>query len=601
MKEKDYSFKTTIHNLFRTNVYLLKHVKGLYLLQVFSSVFIPVLGYIPSFLSKYLVDYITIGSAGSTITKLIMLVALVFLVETVFDFNNNITSYLFQISQIRFLEKFRKIIIKKVCKIPMERFEDPKYYDEISVIDKKAAGSLINVFSVLYRLLNNLVGLAVAAVLVIRYKVYIVLVYLIVLVPYLALERQTSKTDNVLFQRDTEINRRNDILMSMLKNKDTLQDIKLFQSAEFMNEEKTKRFNELYDITMKAKKKRHLLLGSRDVLQQAFKYFCYFIFAMSVLDKRITMGDFTLLIGVMERFMAESRNAAVLTGMLPEQFRFVNYYYDFLDSEEENGETLVSIPENSESLIEFRNVSFHYPGSKRQAVVNASFRIKKGEKVAIVGYNGAGKTTLVKLLVGLYKPDEGDILFCGVDTRMIANEDLYNRFSVVMQDFVKYPLTVEDNVYISDPSLSGRQSIDGVLKIAGIYSDVEKLPNKEKTWLSKEYVKGAVDLSGGQWHKLAIARSLYRSRDILIFDEPLASVDPQTEKEMIENVLGDTEGKTVIVITHQLTCISKVDRILVMEDGRIVEDGTHRDLIAKRGVYYTFFKAQAEKYSVEVS
>lgn len=263
----------------------------------------------------------------------------------------------------------------------------------------------------------------------------------------------------------------------------------------------------------------------------------------------------------------------------------------FLDYEEEHGEPFE--PQNGEIVLE--NVSFAYPDREENAVDSVSLTIREGETVAIVGENGAGKSTLVRLLTGLYPPSEGKVTVGGVDTAVADPGGIRKHFSAVFQQYGKYKFNLRENIAIGSGDLADTHgNAEAACEKAGIDLSSEAYPEGIETNLAKEF--GGVDLSGGQWQRVAIARGLYRQHDIILLDEPTAAIDPLEESRLYANFAEISKGKTAVLVTHRLGSARIADRIVVMEKGKITEVGSHDELIAKNGTYAEMFAAQAEWY-----
>lgn len=259
------------------------------------------------------------------------------------------------------------------------------------------------------------------------------------------------------------------------------------------------------------------------------------------------------------------------------------------------------IPEKEEKSISFTdgitfdNVSFSYIGNEKKALNQVSLKIKGGETVAIVGINGSGKTTLSKLLLGLYTPSEGRVIIGGVDTRDVERSSITRGMSAVFQRFQKYKMTLAENIQIGDAELQyNKDALNMSLKQANIDLAADKFPDGLDTMLSRDF--DGIELSGGQWQRVAIARGLYRIRNVIVLDEPTAAIDPIEETRLYEKFADVSKGKTSVLITHRIGSARIADRIVVMNEGKIIEIGNHEELIAKNGFYKEMFDAQIKWY-----
>ncbi len=288
-------------------------------------------------------------------------------------------------------------------------------------------------------------------------------------------------------------------------------------------------------------------------------------------------------------------------GFAFENAAFGGNYLAFLESPEREG-GLAPLPRNCS--VELRQVSFRYPGAGENALENVTLSIHPGESVALVGENGAGKSTLVRLIAGLYHPDSGSVQIGSTDLRDAADETRFQRLSAVFQHYQRYRLTLLDNVRVgapqAGPAADGteadeRERATAALTQSGFYDrQGSRLDAGLDVMLAREF--GGIDLSGGEWQRVAIARGLYRPHDTIILDEPTAAIDPLEEDRVYRTFLDTARGKTAIIVTHRLGLARIADRILVMEGGRIVQDGSHAALIAAPGLYARMFQAQAAWY-----
>jgi len=272
-------------------------------------------------------------------------------------------------------------------------------------------------------------------------------------------------------------------------------------------------------------------------------------------------------------------------------------YFDFMDIEPTvYRHDVIPIPANVVDGFEFRNVSFSYPGTEKKVLDNVSFKLNKGEKLALVGENGAGKTTLVKLLVRLYEPTAGEILMDGVNIQSYNRAEYQQKFGAIFQDFVKYYLTAKENIAIGNILQFQDQSrIASAAEYSLADRVVQGLPVRYDQILGKRFGSGT-ELSGGQWQKIALARAYMSAGEVIILDEPTSALDARAEHEVFQRFIGLTKGKTSVIISHRFSTVRMADRIIVLKDGGILERGTHEELMARGDLYAELFELQAEGY-----
>lgn len=278
----------------------------------------------------------------------------------------------------------------------------------------------------------------------------------------------------------------------------------------------------------------------------------------------------------------------------------IGNFREFLDIENQMKNTGgIPLPSKMPYQIELENVSFTYPESDKQVLKNINLQLKPGENLALVGVNGAGKTTLVKIICGLYRPTSGRVLINGIDISEFNRDDYYKAISAVFQDPRVLPCTVLENVSMLPADESDRERFFDCVKRAGFYNKIQALPQKENTLLVKTVNENAVELSGGEMQRLLLARALYKDAPILILDEPTAALDPIAENEIYLSYSKISEDKTSIYISHRLSSTRFCDRIVLLDENRIAEVGTHDELMSLGGKYAEMFKIQSKYYRKE--
>lgn len=342
---------------------------------------------------------------------------------------------------------------------------------------------------------------------------------------------------------------------------------------------------------------RHDLARVLMIYLSNFAAYAYVIYM--VVQGNIGAGDFVLYFGSISEFSSAVRDVFDKYSGFNWLSNNISYSREYLDIKDKtnrgNGEKLPT----GECEIEFRNVSYKYSGSENPTIQNISFTLHKGEKLALVGLNGAGKTTLIKLMSGLYNPTEGEILLNGKPVDSYNREEYFSLFGAVFQDISVLPVTIAENVAGAEIDNIDMDRVYDCLKKAGLYDKVMRLPEKENTRLVKSVFENATEFSGGQTQKLALARALYKGGSVLLLDEPTAALDPIAEQQMYLNYADFSKGKSSVFISHRLASTRFCDRIIMIEKGAIIEEGTHAELMEKGGKYAELFELQSSYYNDE--
>lgn len=343
--------------------------------------------------------------------------------------------------------------------------------------------------------------------------------------------------------------------------------------------------------------RRYLLFDSINAILFAISSF-YILWSLSnyYLNNIISIADFTLYFTTITTMSATLGTIADLIAQYNKQLKNAADFGKLKILAEQNGdyslqsEMPCEVPSNTE--ICFSNVWFAYPGSENYVLSEINIKISNCEKLVIVGYNGAGKSTFIKLLCKFYRPTKGQITLNGKDIWQIPNEQYYKTIGAVFQDFVTLAFTISENISMNER----HEDLSDVLLKTGLSDFVSKLPDGEETSISKKFSSDGVELSGGQGQKIALARALYKNAPVLILDEPTASLDLKSESELYENFMKTAFDKTAIFISHRLAASQIADQIAVFSDGKIAEYGTHKELIAKNGLYAEMFEKQSKPY-----
>lgn len=332
-------------------------------------------------------------------------------------------------------------------------------------------------------------------------------------------------------------------------------------------------------------------------LQTARAAIVYGFLIWGVLTGKVKPDDFILFVGLALSLSSGLGQVAYSFRNLREHELSISDYRKMLDMPDSRRRKPEEMPEITKAPgIAFSHVSYAYPGAEEDTLKDVDVHIRPGEKIALVGLNGAGKTTLIKLLCGMYEPTKGEILVNGEPSVKWDLEEWYKLFSVVFQDIGVFPATILENVSSCAPEQADRERVRKCLEQAGLWELVEGLPQGMDTYLQKEMFKEGVNLSGGETQKLLLARAIYREAPVLVLDEPTAALDAIAENQLYLKYNELTKGRTSLFISHRLSSTRFCDRILMLEGGRIVEQGSHEELMEKKGVYYQMFQVQSHYY-----
>jgi ATP-binding cassette subfamily B protein len=489
-------------------------------------------------------------------------------------------------------------IIRKALGLDLAHFENAEYYDKLENARREADWRSLQIVNGGFYLLQNLITLLSYSALLIRFSPLLALLLFVATIPAFIVQNRLSELHfRVLSWRAPEA-RRLKYLEYLLTNLDAVKEIKLFGLGEPLLARYTTLFSGFLDEDRAIARKRSLnSLGWGLVTTLTF-YGAYAWIVYRAVSGLITLGDMTLYIGVFRGSQGMFQGILGGFNQLYENGLFMSNLFAFLALEPQMTQTTEPkpVPRKFQQGIEFRDVAFRYPGQETWALHNVNLTIRPGEKIALVGLNGAGKTTLIKLLTRLYDPTEGQILVDGVDLRDYELNEWRNQIGVIFQDFVRYHLSASENIGFGQvEALSDRPRIEGAAVKSGADAVIAGLPEGYETTLGRWFWKGR-ELSGGEWQKMALARAFMRDCELLVLDEPTAALDAENELRIFQQFRQLIADKTAILISHRFSTVRMADRIFVIENGTISEQGTHADLITQGGTYARLFTLQAESY-----
>lgn len=443
------------------------------------------------------------------------------------------------------------------------------------------------------QLLVCIVGVITSLALIYKINIIMILIILATCVAEFFLLKYLNKKEKGVKDARGSIFVKFDYYYSLSKDLTAAKDIRLYGFTDYFLFSVAKLIQGLENITSKYMHQSVAVGGTRALLNLVRELVAYAYLTYLVCSGRLSVSDFIFYFGIITGFSNWIMNFVFLYSNMERCCNDCAAFRSFVESSEES-KNKPNVDFKSVDSIEFKNVSFTYPSAEKSTINDMSFKINKGENIAIVGENGAGKTTAVKLLCGLYYPTDGDILINGKSSRDFSSDSYFDLFSAVFQDYNFLPMTVAANICATADY--DKEKLYLSLEKAGIADKINSLDKKENTFMVKDVYKDAVDFSGGEKQKLLLARAIYKNAPVLILDEPTAALDPIAENELYMKYNEMTDNKISFFISHRLSSTRFCDRILFVSNGQIIEQGSHEELMALKGAYYRMYQIQSYYY-----
>jgi ATP-binding cassette, subfamily B, bacterial len=593
------TFKDLIQLVWRVNPLLLLALLGL---TVLNGLVPMATIFITAALLELLVQAVHGPAAGSALPPLFpLLLVLVAVTAVLGEFLNRLNATIQGLFELRVANHIKLLVVEKATSIDLAYFERPEFHNQMRVAISEAPYRPMEIISSLVTMVSTLTTLVVMAAVIVAWQGWILPILLLTSVATLWVAARLGAEQVELITRRAETERKEHYYMTLLTSSEAAKEIRLFSLRPWLM--RSYRgvleliFRQDRDFSLRLLRRTGILETALSVIQPLI----YSYAAWQALQGLISIGEFSLYTQSVHAFQTTFLPMMYSVGRLHESKLFIDNLHQYLAIEPR---VEAARPDSKRYLpaisatprIEFRAVSFSYPGSDRFVLQDVNFIIEPGEAMALVGENGAGKSTLVKLLAGLYEPNAGQILLDGVDICSLDREHLRRFLSVTFQDYTIYHFSARDNVALGQ--VEDRQRFEDAVQRSGLDRIVAELPDGFETVLGRFWDRGH-ELSGGQRQVVALARALMRDAPILMLDEPSAALDIYTERRFFERLLeGRASGKsqTVLFISHRFTTVRRAERILVLENGRVTEQGTHEALLARGGHYAEMFMMQAEMY-----
>lgn len=492
-------------------------------------------------------------------------------------------------------------IITKAKSIDISQFDLPEFYEKFENASREASFRPIQILSSTFTMISNLISMISFIIVLVTLNPLAPVIIFLISLPAAIIKFVYGRKNFLYMRRRSKDRRQMEYYSHLMTNKDIVKEVRLFNLSDtFIGKFKAifkKYFKGLKSLILR-ENTWHIIIA----IATAFVNAALFVYVgiKAINDGDFKIGDYSYYVAALNSIIScvgaiVAASATVYQGTL-----FIENVIEFDRLEPQIVPTqtpALDVKRHIGHTIEFKNVSFAYPGTDKLVLKNVSFTLDKGTTTVLVGLNGAGKTTIIKLLTRLYDPTDGVILLDGEDLRKYDTTQLYSIFGTIFQDFGKYAVSVEENIYYGDIE---KGLIDEEVQLAasksGASEYIDKLPDGYKTKLIRFFDEDATDLSIGQWQKLSVARAFYSDSDILILDEPTASLDAIAEQQIFKQFEELTENKTSIFVSHRLSSATTADKIIVLEYGEIIEEGNHKSLMDAKGKYYDLFTTQAKRY-----
>ncbi len=525
------------------------------------------------------------------------LVVLAFALAAIGTLFSRVIDYSNTVLADRYMRYISVRVMEHASQLDLARYEDPEFYDKLERARVQATDRLATI-QMMGQLLEQFITTVTLAGSILFFSPWLLLILIVSVIPALLGESHYAFLNYSLNFRQATTRRQLDYLRLLGASKESAKELKLFGLGNFFSAQYKKLSDELHAQNVSLARRKLLATSFLSLLGTAGYYAAYAIVIYRTVMGQYSIGTLTLLAGAIGGASTNIQTLFNTFSGIADQALYLNDLLEFFKVQPrvQSKPNALPAPRPIRQGFEFRNISFAYPGTSRLVLEGLNFRLERDERIALIGENGQGKTTIVKLINRLYDPTDGQILLDGIDLREYDLEDLSREIGVIFQDFMRYEMTAAENIGVG--RIEERDDLFRIAEAArksGAHQLIQELPEGYRQMLGRRF-EGGVDLSGGQWQKIALARAYLRDAQVLILDEPTASLDARAEHEVFERFAELTRGKMALLISHRFSTVRMADRILVLENGKIIEEGSHHELMLLGGRYSQMFELQASSY-----
>ncbi len=491
-------------------------------------------------------------------------------------------------------------IVNKAKDVDLASFDSPEFYAKLENANREAGSRPVNILSSTFSMISSFISLVSFVVILFAISPWAPFIIVVMSIP-ITIVNFVYRNKNVQYMWWRSKDRRQmNYYSDIVVNKDLVKEVKLFGLSDtFIG-----RYKEVFKHYFAGIKKLIIDEGvwsiGATVVSTAVNCLLFIYIAKMVFDGALQVGDYSLYTGALNSISGGVTSIITTTATIYEGTLFINNMISYMN---EKPHVVATLPEPRKverhvgHTIVFDHVYFKYPGTEKYVLEDVNLTINAGDTVVIVGLNGAGKTTLIKLLTRLYDPSKGTIYLDGHDIKEYDVEELYKMYGIIFQDFGKYAMNVRENIEFGQiDAQHSQEAVSEAAEAANATDFISRLPDKFETPLMRWFEENGIELSIGQWQKLAIARAFYSDSDVLILDEPTASLDPMAEQEIFNQFDNLRKDKTTFFVSHRLSSATQANKIVVLEHGKIIEVGNHSQLMNLKGKYHELFSTQAQRY-----
>jgi ATP-binding cassette subfamily B protein len=488
-------------------------------------------------------------------------------------------------------------VMEQAARLDLTTYEDPIFYDRLERARVQATDRLAMIQQ-MGRLFQQVITTAVFSIALAWASPWLVLLLAVGVLPSFLSETHYAFLGYAKNFRQTPTKRQMDYLREVAGSRDGAKEVKLFGLHQFFTERFQKLALQIYLEDTALSRSKLIVGGLFGIIGTLGYYGAYVYVIWRTLQGNYDIGQFTFLTAAIQQASSNLQQVFSTASGIADQALFLTDLLAFFAMEPtvRSKPDGLQVPQPIRCGFEFRNVSFAYPGTTRKVLKNFNLTLSLGERIALIGENGQGKTTVVKLITRLYDPTEGQILLDGIDLREYSVDDLHRQMGVIFQDFMRFEMTARENIAVGRVDRPhNQQGIESAAHKSLADTVIKKLSGGYDQMLGRRF-EGGVELSGGEWQKIALARAYLRDAQLLILDEPTAALDARSELEVFQRFAELTQGKMALLISHRFSTVRMADRIVVLSGGQLIEEGNHQNLIAKGGVYAGMFEMQAASY-----